>query len=209
MKNIILISVSVLFFSISLIGQSKYNAGMEKAFSLISEHKFSEAVAMFERIAQVEKDNWIPAFHAAHTLIWTSFAVDDKDTRESMLEQAKESIKMARLRSADNADIYSLEAMLYTSYMAFDPATYGMMYAGKIETLHNTAYDLDPNNPRVISGKIQYAHGKASFFGQDLRPFCEEMKKIIPKFNSEKVTIPFAPNHGLIEAKAFIQNCNE
>ena len=209
MKKIIFTTALIITCFLFADAQSKYEIGMTKAFDLIGERKIDESVAMFERISQAEQDQWLPAFHGAHTLIWSSFAVMEKSEREAMLEKAKLLVATAQERSADNAEIYSLEAMLYTSYMAFDPATYGMMYAGKVEGLHNKAIDLDPSNPRVISGKIRNAHGKASFFGQDTSSYCEEMKKIIPKFKAEKVKEPFAPSFGLREAEGFVQNCNE
>lgn len=209
MRNTLIIILIVGLYSFSLNGQSKYEQGMEKAFQLLKEKDVKSSVAMFERIGQAEKDKWLPMFHAAHTLIWNSFGEGEKEMREGMLEQAKALVEEAHKRSPDNAEILSIEAMLYTSYMAFDPATYGMMYSMKIEGLHNKAYHLAPDNPRVLSGKIQYDKGKAAFFGQDTSVFCNEMKKIIPKFKAETLTALFSPNHGLRQAEMFVQDCDE
>jgi len=206
MKKLI-ITICMALIMGSIVGQAKYEEGMQKAFDLIEEKKIDESVALFERIAQVEKDNWLPSYHAGHTLIRNSFKVMNEDARLNMLERAKSFIVEAHKRSPKNPEIMSLEAMLYTSYMAFDPATYGMMYAMQIEGIHERAYQLAPDNPRVLIGKIQYDFGKANFFGQDTSSYCEEMKKIIPKLKEEKITEPFAPSHGLREAEGFIQQC--
>lgn len=202
--------IIVLIFSIStgLISQAQYEKGMSKAFELIKDRKIDESVALFERISQAEESKWLPAFHGAHTLIWSSFGIDEKTKREAALEKAKLLVAEAHKRSDNNAEIYSLEAMLYTSYMAFDPAIYGMMYAMKVEGLHNKAFQLEPTNPRVLSGKIQYARGKAGFFGEDQSIYCEKMKQIIPKFKAEISSELFAPNHGLQEAEMFVKSCN-
>jgi len=209
MKKSIITSVLFVILSFCLTAQSKYVSGMNKAFSLIGEKKINESVALFERISQAETDKWLPSFHGAHTLIWNSFGVKEKSELESLLEQAKLLIAESHRRSNNNAEIYSLEAMLYTSYMAYDPATYGMMYAAKIEGLHNKAFDLEPTNPRVLAGKIRYDHGKSMFFGQDPAPYCDKMKKIIPIFNENRSEEMFAPSYGLEQAKMFIQSCNE
>lgn len=209
MKNLIITVLLTSLYSVALIGQSKYEQGMGKAFQLIEEKEVKSAVALFERIGEAEKDKWLPIYHAAHTLIWNSFGEQEKEMRESVLEQAKIFVAEAHKRSPDNAEVISLEAMLYTSYMAFDPATYGMMYSMKIEGLHTKAYQLEPNNPRVLSGKIQYDKGKAAFFGQDLSRFCKEMKAILPKFKDHKSTESFAPSHGLQQAEMFVKNCSE
>lgn len=209
MKKTILIITLLALVANTLTAQSKYEDGMTQAFKMIEKNKINESIALFERISQSEKKKWLPTYHAAHTLIWTSFGINEKEARENNLERAKILITEAHKRSENNAEIISLEAMLYTSYMAFDPATYGMMYAAKIEGLHNKAIAIDDTNLRVIVGKIQYDSGKAAFFGQDMEPYCKKMKEIIPKFNEHKSSEPFAPSHGLEQAKGFVQNCNE
>ena len=193
----------------SICAQSKYEQGMTKAFDLIEQNKIDQAVALFERISKAETDNWIPTYHATHTLVWSSFNITDEEQRLNVLERAKQLLKETYKRSPNNPEVLSLEAKLLTSYMAFDPATYGMMYAMKIEGINQRAYQLAPDNPRVLVGKIQYDAGKAQFFGEDITPYCEEMKEIIPKFKTEENQVTFAPSHGLREAEGFISQCNE
>lgn len=207
MKKLIITITMALFASWVVNAQTKYETGMQEAFDLASEKKTDEAVAMFERIGQAEKENWIPTFHAAHTLIIKSYEIHDEEKRLNILEKAKTFLRETYKRSKDNPEVLSLEAKLLTSYMAFDPATYGMMYAMKIEGIHQRAYAMAPDNLRVLVGKIQYDHGKSQFFGEDTSNYCEEMKQLIPTLKAEKVTEPFAPSHGLVEAEGFITRC--
>jgi hypothetical protein len=60
-----LIVLLILTLSISLSAQSAYEKGMQSAMGLWSEGKNNEAVAMFERIAAAEKDNWLPNYYVA------------------------------------------------------------------------------------------------------------------------------------------------
>ena len=207
MKRLIITISMALLASWMVSGQSKYEIGMQKAFDFVADKKVEEAVALFERIGTAENENWIPTYHAAHTLIVASYAIHEEEKRINILKRAKIFLRETYKRSADNPEVLSLEAKLLTSYMAFDPATYGMMYAMKIEGIHKRAHALAPDNPRVLVGKIQYDYGKSQFFGEDTGIYCEEMKKLIPTLKAEKVMEPFAPSHGLSEAEGFIKQC--
>jgi len=207
MKNIILITIIITITCITLNAQSKYEQGMQKAFSLWEEGKSMEAVALLERIAQAESDNWIPVYHAANILITSSFEIKDLSKRESTLEKAKSLVQIAHDRSSENSEITTLEGMLLTGYLAMDPATYGMTYSAKIPVLHQKAVEQNPDNPRAYSNMIEYEMGAAQFFGQDVKTICEKMKEIIPKFKNQKIEEAYAPSYGIERAQQIIDNC--
>ncbi|MEL6864213.1 MAG: hypothetical protein AAFP19_07340 [Bacteroidota bacterium] len=207
MKKVITNIVFLLTASVFLSAQSKYESGMQKAFGLWQSGNTNEAIALFERIGQAEKDNWIPLYHAANALIGASFQVEDVNTKNSMLEKAKTIVANAQKRSENNAELITLEGLLYTAYLSIDPATYGMTLPQKIQALHEQAISIDPDNPRALVNKIEFEMGTARFFGQDLSPFCEKMKKVIPKFEQETPSVPFAPSHGLERAQQIANSC--
>ncbi len=209
MRKILFILMLALMTASVVKSQSQYEKGMQKAFALWEEGKSNEAVAMFERIGQAEKDNWVPLYHATNVLIATSFQVEDLAMKNSMLEKAKVVIAEAHKRSENNSEITTLEGLLYTSYVAMDPGTFGMKYSPMIMQLHGKAVALDPNNPRALANKIEYEMGSARFFGNDLKPFCAQMKEIIPKFENQKLDDPFAPSHGIERAKQVAESCDD
>lgn len=208
MKNIFLIIICTAFYC-SVSGQSKYEQGMQKAFGLWGEGKVKESVALFERIAQAESDNWIPVYHAAQLLIISSHGIEDMSQREATLEKATGLVNMAYQRSEDNSEVTTLEGMLLTGYLAMDPGTYGMTYSAKIPALYEKAIEQNPDNPRAYANMIEFEMGAARFFGQELGPICKKMKEIIPKFKNQKVEEPFAPSYGLERAEQVVANCNE
>jgi hypothetical protein len=63
MKHLIVLLLAT--FSFSTFGQTAYEKGMQSAMGLWSQGKNSEAIAMFERIAAAEKDNWLPNYYVA------------------------------------------------------------------------------------------------------------------------------------------------
>ncbi|MDF1696792.1 MAG: hypothetical protein P1U56_13205 [Saprospiraceae bacterium] len=209
MNKIILVFALAVLTATIVKSQSQYEAGMQKAFTLWQEGKDTEALAMFERIGQVEKDNWVPIYHATNVLISSQFNEKDMVKKNEMLDKAKEMIAEAHLRSEHNSEITTLEGLLYTGYVAMDPGTFGMKYSPMIMQLHAKAVELDPNNPRAWANKIEYEMGSARFFGSDLTPFCAQMKEIIPKFENQKLEVPFAPSYGIERAKQVAESCNE
>jgi len=205
----ILFTLALALMTASLVkSQSQYESGMQKAFGLWQDGKNTEAIALFERIGQAEKDNWVPLYYAANVLISSQFQVEDVTTRNSMLEKAKGIIAEAHKRSENNSEITTLEGLLYTGYVSMDPETFGMKYSPMIMQLHSKAVALNPENPRALANKIEYEMGSARFFGSDLKPYCEQMKEILPKFENQKLEVPFAPSYGIERAKQVAQSCD-
>jgi hypothetical protein len=182
---------------------------MKQAFDLWSNGKPAEAVALFERIAQVEKSNWIPSYYAANVLITQSFSPGDLAQKFAYLELAKAHIAESHKRSSGNSEIYTLEGILYTGYVAADPGTYGMTLSQKIMDLHSKAIKLDPQNPRAHANSIEYEMGGAKFFGQDLTPFCERLSKVLPLFDAQDTTEQFAPSYGKERIEQMVSDCGK
>lgn len=206
MKN--LISIILLVSScFCLNAQDQYATGMEKAFGLWSENKPMEAVALFERISQAEKDNWLPAYYTANVLITSSFNLKDESKINEQLKKAKQYIELAHERSEKNSEIKTLEGLLYTAYIAFDPPTYAMTYSQKVLELHQEAIGLDNVNPRAQLNMIEFEIGSARFFNQDLTTFCKRLEEVVPLFDSQKKETPFAPQYGKERVDSIKKQC--
>ena len=205
MKN--LITIIAILITLSINAQDQYSQGMQKAFGLWKENKTTEAVALFERIAQAEKDNWIPSYYAANVLITSAFQTKDQTAINGMLEKANGHIAKAHKLSPNNSEITTLEGLMYTGYVAMDPGTYGMKYSGKIMALHEEAVALDKNNPRAMTNLIGYEIGSARFFGTELSTFCDRLQKVIPMFENQRQDTPFAPSSGIGQLQGSIKEC--
>ncbi len=202
-------SYIVLFFSFNGVAQANYTEGMQKALQFWGEGKTAEAVALFERISQVDSEAWLPCYYSANVHIASSFSEKDESLRNEMLEQAKKYIQIAHARSEDNAEIITLEGLLYTAYVAADPGNFAMKYAPKIMELHDRALSLDPINPRALMNKVEFEMGTAQFFNEDMSPYCQRVKKILSTFDEYESSEPFAPRYGKERLIQLIENCNE
>jgi len=208
MKKILIIAIALISFS--GISQSKYKEGMTKAFELWKSEKHWEAANLFERIAQAEMDNWLPSFYVAQINVIYSFDEKHEKTLTAQLNKAQDFINDAKAISKNNADILVIQAQLYTAWVVFDGQRYGMTYSQKIAQLYQEAYNLEPDNPRVAFGKVEWDIGSARFFGQDTASFCEDLIKAVELFSTYEPKGEFYPRGGEEYARGSLaQNCKE
>lgn len=189
--------------------QSNYVKGMNKAFDLWSANNYVEAGNLFERISEADADNWLPSYYAAQINIIYSFGEQNKEKLNAQLSKGQELLDKAMSISPGNPELLVMQALLHTAWVAFDGATYGMTLSGKITALYTEAEQLDPENPRVIFSKAEWAMGSARFFGQDTSPFCKDVERALDLFANFKPESEFHPNWGENRAKEILESCNK
>ncbi|MAL61098.1 MAG: hypothetical protein CMC14_13735 [Flavobacteriaceae bacterium] len=208
MKKLLFIAIA--FVAFTGFSQSKYEQGMEKAFDLWKNNQPWEAANLFERIAQAEPDNWLPPFYVAQINVIYSFSEKDEDKLTAQLKKAQDFLNDAKAISKDNAEILVVQAQLYTAWVVFDGAKYGMTMSPKINQLYQEAYKLEPENPRAAFGKVEWELGTARWFGQDTKPFCEDLKKAVALFDTYEPKGQYYPSGGGEYARqSLVQNCKE
>jgi hypothetical protein len=188
--------------------QTNYEKGMQKAFELWKTNP-TEASNLFERIAEAESENWLPSYYAAQINIVQSFGIKDEDILNAQLSKAQTLLDGAKSISKDNSEILVLQALLYTAWVAYDGATYGMTLSGQISALYAQAEQLAPDNPRVILNKAEWGMGSARFFGQDTSPFCKDIERATELFANFKPESPFHPNWGKERSEQMLNSCNK
>ncbi len=207
MKNLIIIAL--VFITGVLPAQTNFEKGMQKAFSLWQEGNMDEAENMFERISNAELDQWLPHYYIAQINSLKSWSEKDETKLKAQLDKAQQHLDLAKAISKDNPEIMVLQAHVLTNWVAFDGMTYGMKYSGKITELYNKVYALAPDNPRVVFSKAEWGMGSAKYFGQDTKPFCDEIEKSIELFANFKPESELHPNWGKQRAEQVVKSCKE
>ena len=208
MKKVLTIAIT--FVTLTGFAQTKYEQGMIKAFDLWKNNQPWEAANLFERIAQAEPDNWLPPFYVAQINVLYSFSEKDEEKLTAQLNKAQDFLNDAKALSKDNAEILVVQAQLYTAWVVFDGAKHGMTMSPKISQLYQEAYKIEPENPRSAFGKVEWELGTARWFGQDTKPFCEDLKKAVALFDTYQPKGQFYPSGGGDYAKqSLAQNCKE
>ncbi|MEL6918773.1 MAG: hypothetical protein AAFO99_13710, partial [Bacteroidota bacterium] len=119
----------------------------------------------------------------------------------------QELLDLAKGISPNNPELLVQQAILYTAWIAFDGATYGMTLSGKVVALYEKALKLDAENPRVVFSKAEWDMGSAKFFGQDTTPYCKDVERSLELFATFKPETEFHPNWGEDRATEVLKNC--
>ncbi|WP_353779405.1 hypothetical protein [Winogradskyella sp. 3972H.M.0a.05] len=206
MKHLIILAFMI---SSAICGaQGNFEKGMQKAFELWENDKWGEAENLFERIAKAEPDQWLPHYYIAQMNSLKSWNEKDETVLKSQLDKAQQHLDLAKNISENNPEIMVLQAHLYTNWVAFDGATYGMKYGQTVTEIYNKAYELAPDNPRVVYNKAEWGMGSARYFGQDTKPFCKDIEKSIELFANFKPESELHPNWGQKRAEQVLASCN-
>ncbi len=202
------IIVTLVLLATSLLSaQTGYEENMGKAFALWGEGKNTEASDLFERIASVEKENWLPNYYVALVNTTTAFGIKDKDVVNNLLTKSQQALDVELAKNPANAELLVMQAMIHTGWIVFDPMTNGMKLSGKVMEIYGKAEAIAPNNPRVVLSKAEFEMGSATFFGTSTRPMCDQIAKSIKLFATFKPETVFSPKWGLERAEEVIKDC--
>ena len=207
MKKII--TLFALFIVAISTAQTQFEQGMTKAFGLWKEGKNTEASAMFERIASAEKASWLPNYYVALVNATSAFTETDKTKIDLLLTKAQDALDIELIKDQKNAELYVVQALIYTAWIVADPMTNGMTYSNKVMDTYDKAKSLDPNNPRAVFGEADFYIGGSKWTGIDTKPWCAQVDKAIELFGTFKPETPFSPKWGLDRALETQKNCKK
>jgi len=204
-----IITITMLFICSLLTAQTQFEQGMGKAFGLWKEGKNAEASAMFERIAAAEKTSYLPNYYVA--LINTTSAFSEKDITkiDLLLTKAQDALDIELIKDQNNAELYAMQALIYTAWVVADPMTNSMKYSSKVMEAYAKGKAIDPNNPRIVFGEADYQLGGAKWTGVDTKPLCVQVDKAVELFATFKPETPFSPKWGLERALEAQKNCKK
>ena len=207
MRNLLTLAAIILFGFIQ--AQGNFEKGMDKAFELWQADKIEAAENLFERIANAEKDNWLPHYYIAQINSLKSWNVKDATLLKAQLDKAQAHLDIAMKISENNPELMVMQGQVYTNWIAYDGMTYGIKYAAKVTELYNKAYTIDAENPRVALCKADWAMGSAKYFGQDAKPFCKQVEASIAMFDSYELENKYHPKWGKNRALNVVKECKE
>ncbi|UAB83669.1 hypothetical protein INR75_16040 [Zunongwangia sp. SCSIO 43204] len=202
-------TVIILFLlSVSqLVSGQNYKDAMQKAMQNWQEGNVETASAIFERVAAVEQEKWLPDYYLGLVNTTAAFSTKDNKVLEAQLKKAEAALQSTLLKTEENAELLVLEALIYTVKITQNPMTNGQKYMPKVNEIYAKAEKLDPKNPRVKFEKAQFELGGAKFFGSDLTPICKEIEASIALFDEFENDTPFYPNWGKDQAVEALKSC--
>lgn len=196
---------------LSLICLTLHAQNLEKAIlkgkDLMTED-LEKATPLFERIAQAEPDEWLPAYYAALSHYNLSWLEDQQEKSFSHLREAQKYYEAAISLAPENPEIQLLQALIYTAYVAQKPSVYGMKYSAKVSAIYKTLSENAPNNPRVVFNHTEWKMGAARYYGKNTTVYCDEVDRAVELFRAEE-NQGVDPSWGLQRALMIQEDCRE
>ena len=202
-----LITIIAMFVASIVSAQTQFDQGMKKALQTWKNGNSTEALVQFEKIASVEKTNWLPNYYIALINTTQAFGEQDKAKMFSLIEAAQKAQDVCNELAMDNTEVLVLQAMIHTAWIVYDPMINGQRLSGDVMYILNKANKIAPENPRVVFQKVSFEIGMAQYFGQDTKPMCAQIEKSIELFATFKPESAFHPSWGLDRAQAELKKC--
>jgi hypothetical protein len=204
----LLIVVSLFLFG--TVNAQKFEGAMEKGLMQFKDAKSPDemlaASAFFERVADAEKDKWLPYYYAAQTQILAAW-MNPKSDKDKVAEKAKELILKAELISPNNSEIYCLKQMTAVMQLTVDAMSRWQSYGAIAAEAIAKAKDADPANPRPYMLEGQYQMNVPEAFGGGKAVAKKLLEKSMTMFDSFKPASPFHPNWGKDQATTSLAAC--
>ena len=202
-----LITIIAMFVASIVSAQTQFDQGMKKALQTWKEGNSKEALVQFEKIASVEKTNWLPNYYIAFINTTQAFGEKDKAKKVTLLNAAQKAQDVCNELAMDNPEVLVLQAMIHTAWIVYDPMINGQRLSGDVMYILNKANKIAPENPRVVFQKASFEKGMAQYFGQDTKPMCAQIEKSIELFATFKPESAFNPSWGLDKAQEAVKAC--
>lgn len=202
--------VVVSMFLFGAINAQKFEGAMEKGLMQFKDAKSPDemlaASAFFERVADAEKDKWLPYYYAAQTQILGAW-MNPKSDKDKVAEKANELILKAELLSPNNSEIYCLKQMTAVMQLTVDPMSRWQTYGAIAAEAVAKAKAADASNPRPYMLEGQYLMNVPEAFGGGKAVAKKILEKSMSMFESFKPASPFHPNWGKDQATTALAAC--
>jgi hypothetical protein len=191
---------------------NKYQQAMEKnVYMLDTAMKTATYLKLFhnfKRIADIEKDKWLPLYYAGSCAMSYAGGTEDLNIIEQWTDVAEEYALKADSLSPQNPEIMILRASNLFIKIQVDMMARGFNYTVKSANLLEKAKKLDPKNPRVYiqMGFMKYMTPQQ--FGGDKSKACEffhKAEELLIDVNTQTIDVHW----GKDEAASMLRRCQK
>ncbi len=177
MKKLLTLTLVLLVFAGTAFGQTKNAEVKQQRFIKMMESNIAkldaakeisemqELANLFERVGNVEKENWLPNYYAAYSYVNMAFMIaqSDMDKVDVYLDKADELIDKAAEMAGEDSEITVLKAYSAQARISVDPMSRGQKYGPLAGGLLMEAEKQNPNNPRA-----PYLNGISKFYTPEM-----------------------------------------
>ncbi|MFY0253477.1 hypothetical protein ACDQ55_05910 [Chitinophaga sp. 30R24] len=159
----------------------------------------------FERIADAEKNQWLPYYYAAYTQVMQALILKDKAQIDPLADKAEANLDKAEALSPKNTEISCIRSLIATARLTVDPMSRGVKYGMEAASQLQQAKAYDPGNPRVYLLEGQSQLFTPEQFGGSKTKAKVTLTLALEKFASFKPASSIAPHWGEPYARQLLQ----
>jgi len=210
MKKIIFALAMMLLSSSGWAASEQYTNAMKGLLQKMGDAKSPEAYQAaangFERIANNEKSEWLPAYYASFCYIMQAMSIQDKDKVDGIVDHAETLLETASTIQS-NDEILCLQSLCKSARINVNPMARGMKYGPQAAELIAKAKTMNPNNPRVyyLEGQSKFYTPEAFGGGKDKAKVLFE--KAVETYAAFKPSNELMPVWGAEQAKEMLEAC--
>lgn len=201
--------------SISAFSQEnkKYTESMKRNIAMLDTattmNTLQLATNSFERIANAEKDEWLPFYYCAYGIGRMSYLLTDKTQVDPMLDRAQALIEKADSLQKDNSEIYTVKSFILSARIMVDPMSRGAQFGPQSGVLLDKAIQLNPENPRPYMMKGNAALYTPVAFGGGKDKAAALLETAIEKYKAFKPSGELMPAWGEQRAVQLLEQCKQ
>jgi len=164
----------------------------------------------FERIAEAEKNQWLPYYYAALCNVNAGLAMGGgdimsvkSDKTDPFADKAEGLLNKAEALSKNNSEIFVVKKLVATLRLIGDPMNRYMTYGPEAAEALEKAKSLNPENPRVYLLEGQDKFYTPEEFGGSKSEAKVLFETAIKKYEAFKTETSIHPSWGLAATKYF------
>lgn len=209
------LSITIILATVStvIMAQAGYEQAMHDALTKFrnstSPNEMQAAASQFDRVANVETEEWLPSYYASYIYCIMAFNTEDIEAKESYIDQAQKRHDIVIQIAAEESEVHTLQGMIYQATIGLDPAKNGWKYSSKANGSFKTAIKLNPENPRpyylqgisVLNTPEMFGGGKTKALPL-LMDASEKFDNFVPESN-------LSPSWGQEDCKHNLKICQD
>lgn len=199
--------------SLASFSQSSYQEKMGEAMQYYatcnSVDTYQKAALRFELVTNGAPEEWLPLYYYSQCYIMMAFSETSSSIalKDGYLSIATAGLDKLLKSHPNESEVHVLQGLHHIASLTVDPSNRGQKYSGLSRASIEKALSLEPNNPRAKQMSLSNKVGTASFFGQDLSPFCAEAQTQLAEWDNYISKGPFYPTWGKAQLEEILKNC--
>lgn len=204
-------SICLLVAVISAQAQTNYQKGMLKGMEMLKTSKTTEDFLNvsnhFERISNVEKDEWLPIYWQAYSTMFAGMNAKKESEQDELYDKSLALIDLLETKKADESEFLTLKAYVTLMRISVSPMLRAPQGTPAAMEMLMKAEKLNPSNPRPFLVHGQNTFYTPEFFGGGKDAAKPILSNAVNLYAQEKKSEDFLPKWGKSRAEYLLKEC--